>query len=154
MYYSDSNEIASMIGVMLFAGLALTFMLIGYVVSSIFLSFMFKKANVDMWKAWVPFYNSWVMFELAGYKGWLAIAALVAAPLLAGIPFIGFVISVAVFILMIMVAVNLQRAYSKQPVFALLYVFLPIVWFGILAFDRSEYDAEKLAPVTPASFAK
>lgn len=154
MYYSDSNEIASLIGVMLFAGLALTFMLIGYVVSSIFLSFMFKKANVDMWKAWVPFYNSWVMFELAGYKGWLAIAALVAAPLLAGIPFIGFIISVAVLILMIMVAINLQRAYSKEPVFVLLYIFLPIVWFGILAFDRSAYNAEKLTPVTPESFAK
>ena len=27
---------------------------------------MFKKAGVEGWKAFVPFYNVWIMVELAG----------------------------------------------------------------------------------------
>ena len=29
---------------------------------------MFKKAGVEGWKAFVPFYNTWIMVELAGMK--------------------------------------------------------------------------------------
>ncbi|MEQ1797176.1 MAG: DUF5684 domain-containing protein, partial [Lacibacter sp.] len=54
------------------------------------LSGMFKKAGVAGWKAFVPFYNLWIMTELAGMKKYWFF--------LQFIPIVGWFISIAILI--------------------------------------------------------
>ena len=126
---------------------------IAYVITSALLMVVFKKANVEGWKAWVPFYNTWVMFELAGYKGWTSLL-LIASASLGQIPFVGWIFSLAVLAYVIIVTINFQKAFNKEWPWIFLYIFLPIVWLAIIAFDSSKYEKEKLEPAIFPSIAK
>ena len=44
------------LGIMIFAIIAF---IVSYAVTAFLLSRIFKKADVEPWKAWVPFYNNW-----------------------------------------------------------------------------------------------
>lgn len=113
-----------------------------YVIYSSLLMMVFKKAGVESWKAWVPFYNNWIFFELSGYKGWasLAFVAAWALPMLGGF---ASLIALAIFVI---VTLNFQRAFGKDWPWILLYVFANPIWLAILAFDSSTYDKSKLEP--------
>ena len=37
---------------------------------------VFKKAGKEGWEAIIPYYNSWVYFEISGYPGWLGLLGL------------------------------------------------------------------------------
>jgi hypothetical protein len=102
--------------------------LIGYALSALFLSFIFKKAGVEKWKAWVPVYRMWVMYELGGQAGWWAIILL--------IPVVNIVALVFMYIAMYDIGLKL----GKTGVFVLWAIFLPIVWYIWLAFDQSRWD--------------
>lgn len=149
--YTDdtANTMLAILGSLVIVGLSLTVILLSYIITAIILSFIFKKAKTETWKAWVPFYNVWVLFEIAGYKGWLSLAIPAAGLLLSPIPVIGFLAHIAMFIAYLLVFLNLQKAFSKEPVFIILYIFLPIVWLAILAFDKSKYDASLLETIEP-----
>ncbi len=43
-----------------------------YVWLALALSAVFAKVGRPTWKAWVPVYNIWTLFEVAGMKGWWA----------------------------------------------------------------------------------
>lgn len=147
---SDSTSMAlAVIGSIAIFTLAMAVIILSYVLTAIILSFIFKKAKVETWKAWVPFYNVWVLFELAGYKGWLSLAIPAASILLSPIPVIGFLAHIATFIAYLIIFLNLQKAFSKETVFIILYIFLPVVWLAIIAFDKSKYDASLLQKVEP-----
>lgn len=137
-----------------FSVVFLTILLIGYIISSVLLSLIFKKADEAMWKAWVPFYNMWVLFEIGGYKGWLGVAVPIVASVLASVPFVGFAVAVASFVLYVFVSLNVQKAFGKTGPFILWYIFIPVVWFAILGLDKSEYDKAKLDVVSPEFLAK
>lgn len=138
----------------IFMAILIPIMIIGYVINSLLLSFLFKKTEEKMWKAWVPFYNVWVFAEIAGWKGWVGLTASIASSALAWVPFLNFLIAVAAYIVMLLMALNIQKAMNKETIFILWWVFIPVVWYAILAFDRSEYDRSSLEPVTPEAFAK
>jgi len=117
-----------------------------YVVSSIFLSRIFKKAGVEGWKAWVPVYNSWTLLEMGGQKGFWAVLAL--------IPFVNIVSAVFMYIAMYHIGLKLQ----KDGAFVLLAIFLPLVWMIWLAVDKSTWQgapagtaAQPVKPITPAA---
>lgn len=113
-----------------------------YVVFSYFLSLIFKKAGVASWKAWVPVYNSWIMLELGGQKGFWAILAFV--------PLVNIVSAVFMYIAMYQIGLNL----GKDGVFVLLAIFLPLVWVIWLGVDKSTWQPTSGASVTqvpPAS---
>jgi len=95
---------------------------------------VFEKAGREGWKAIIPFYNGWVMAEIGGKPGWWGIVGLTGL-----IPIIGFIGSIAAFVLGILISIEVAKAFGKEPVFALLLIFLPIVGFAILAFDKSKY---------------
>ena len=152
--YDSSQFVLGMLGFLIISGLFIFFAVIGYVVSSIFLSFLFTKAEQPKWKAWVPVYNIWVLYEIAGYKGWVSLLVIFGAGLLANIPFIGFIVALAAIAITIMVALNIQKSLNKEPVWIILYIFLPIVWLAILAFDKSSYNAEKIGTVYPKELSK
>lgn len=54
-----------------------------YVWTSLALMAVFRKAGAAPWKAWVPVWNTWTLFELAGMRGWWA-AVLAGGALLVG----------------------------------------------------------------------
>lgn len=131
MQVSESTAAAALMGVVVFA---LIGALIGYVINSFLLSKIFQKAGVEQWKAWVPLYNTWVMFELGGQKGWMALLLLV--------PIVNIVAVVFYYIASYHIGLKL----GKEGVFVLLAIFLPIVWLAWLAFDKSTWQGA--APVT------
>jgi uncharacterized membrane protein YsdA (DUF1294 family) len=95
---------------------------------------VFEKAGREGWKAIIPVYNGWVMAEIAGKPGWWGIVGYAGA-----IPFIGFIGTIAAFVLGILISIEVAKAFGKEPIFALLLIFLPIIGFAILAFDKSKY---------------
>lgn len=114
--------------IMLFVGI------VAYVISSFFLSRIFKKAGVEAWKAWVPVYNTWVLLELGDQKGYWAV--------LAFIPPLGLV--TLVFVIMAEYKIGLKL--GKEGSFVLLAIFFQIVWLIWLALDKSTWEG-KPAPV-------
>jgi hypothetical protein len=145
-YYSNSypayssSDVAS---VALFGGALLLIWIIVllavYVVNSIFMMLIFKKAGVDGWKAWIPVYNSVKFFQLGGQNPLYILFYL--------IPFAG---PILVIVFQIIAAHNIGLKLGKSSGYTVLYVFLPIVWQIILGVDKSTWKdslgATSLAP--------
>lgn len=95
---------------------------------------VFEKAGVEGWKAIVPVYNGWVLAEIAGKPGWWGIVGLGGI-----IPFLGIFASIAAMVLYVLIAIELAKSFGKEPVFALVLIFLNIIGFAILAFGKDKY---------------
>lgn len=129
--YSETDAAAA-------AGIFLVFMLfilfmtaITYVVFSLLLSRIFKKAGVETWKAWVPVYNSWTLLELGGQKGFWAILMLIP------------VVNIVAVVFNCIAMYNIGLKFGKSGEFVLWAIFLPIVWFIWLATDDSKWQDKK-----------
>jgi hypothetical protein len=109
------------------------FAVVAYVVYALLLSRIFKKAGVEGWKAWVPVYNSWIMLELGGQKGFWAVLALVP------------VVNIAAAVFMYIAMYNIGLKLGKDGAFVLLAIFLPIVWLIWLAVDSSTWKGAPAA---------
>ena len=109
------------------AGMSIAFLLvfvlvvaiIGYVISSLLYMLIFKKAGIEAKKAWIPFYNRWIFFELGGQEGWKS--------LLTFIPYVGFIISL---VFEVMAVVEISKKLGKSPYWAILFP-LGYLTFGI-----------------------
>ncbi|MCL1880162.1 MAG: DUF5684 domain-containing protein [Actinomycetia bacterium] len=112
-----------------------------YCVAAFFLSRIFQKAGLPTWWAWVPFFAQWKFLELGGQPGWLILAIL-----LAWIPVIGWICSVAAYVFMAIAAYNIGQKFHKEDVWVVLYIFLPIVWLGIIGLGSSTFDPSKGKP--------
>jgi hypothetical protein len=85
---------------------------------------VYEKAGQAGWKSLIPIYNVIVLLQMAGKPIWWIVLFLI--PLL----------NVVFVLLMYM---ELAKRFSKHPAFAVGMTFLPAVFFGILAFDKSSY---------------
>lgn len=111
------------------------FLIAAYVFFGIVLSKIFKKAgHPNPWAAWVPFYNQWALFEISGRPGWWALVSLGGV-----VPFLGFIASIAAFVLSIIAMIDLSKSFGKGGGFAVLLILLPIVGFPMLAFGDAQY---------------
>jgi hypothetical protein len=109
--------------------ISLIFAVAGYLVVSWFLMRIFRKAGVEGWKAWVPFYNSWIFLELGGQQGWLILLHLV--------PGGGIVATIFGYI----ASYHVGASFSKPGAgWVVLYIFLPFIWLAIVAFDNSRWN--------------
>ena len=125
---SSMNNMDGAAAAAIVGGLTVLFLftlIVSYVVSSFLLGRIFKKAGVEQWIAWVPFYNTWKMLELGGQQGFWAVLALV--------PVVNIVAAIFTYIAMYNIGLKLQ----KEGWFVVLAIFLPIVWLIWLAFDNS-----------------
>lgn len=115
----------------------LVFIIIFYVIYSIFLGMVFKKAGIEAWKAWVPIYNNWVLLEMGGQKGWIALLTL--------IPGGSLVTAVFMYIAMYHIAI----AFGKDAMlFIILAIFAPIIWVIWLGVDKTAvWNAALAKPV-------
>lgn len=99
-----------------------------YVVSLIIAVFMivcmwkiFIKAHEEGWAAIVPFYNTYVLYKITWGNGWFFLLLL--------IPFANFLIY-------IITLVKLAKVFGKGGGFACGLIFLPVIFFPILAFSK------------------
>ncbi len=106
-----------------------------YVVNAIFLMKLFAKANVPAWKAWVPVVNTWKFLELGGYHG--AFSLLVLAVI---IPCIGWLAAIGGIVVCALAAYQIGLKNRKDGVWVVLYLFLGVVWTGILGLGASTWD--------------
>jgi hypothetical protein len=86
---------------------------------------IFEKAGVEGWKAFIPLYNIFVLYELTWGNGFVSLLLLV--------PIVDIVISV-------MTAIKLAKAFGKGTGFGIGTFFFPVICKGIIAFDESRYE--------------
>jgi hypothetical protein len=92
---------------------------------------IFVKANKPGWAAIVPFYNSYVMVEIAKKPTWWF-----------GMMFV----PLANFVFIIMIINGMVKSFGKSEGFTVGVIFLPYVFFPILAFGDAKYiDSEKFS---------
>lgn len=102
---------------------------------------IFTKAGREGWKALIPFYNAYVLTEIAGYNGLLFLIMLIPGGAL---------------VWQIMVALKLAPAFGKDTGFAIGLILLAPIFQGILAFGKAQYvgpqgGAAPAAGATPAA---
>lgn len=83
---------------------------------------LYKKAG----KSIVPFYNVYVMFNIVGQSGWRMFTLL--------IPFYNIYVAIKLYI-------DFAKVFGKSAGYAIGMIFLPFIFFPILAFGDSEYTA-------------
>lgn len=134
-YYSSSDvDTGAAAGLALFSGVFLIIWLAVLAVMVVSMWKIFEKAGVEGWKAIIPVYNGWVMAEIAGKPGWWALVGLAGI-----IPLVGIFASLAAFVLYVLIAIELAKAFGKDPVYAALLILLPVVGFPMLAFSDAKY---------------
>ena len=85
---------------------------------------IFEKAGEPGWAAIIPFYNLYVLFKITWGNGW---------------KFLFLLIPIANIVFAIITMVKLAKAFGKSGGFAVGLIFLSIIFYCILAFDKSEY---------------
>lgn len=94
------------------------------VISIIGLWKVFTKAGKPGWASIVPFYNLYTLFQIAGMNGWMF--------LLTFIPLVNVV-------MLVMVYLNLAKAFGKSGAFAVGLILLGPIFFLILGFGKAQY---------------
>ncbi len=92
----------------------------------------FEKAGKPGWASIIPIYNGIVMLQIAGRPVWWFFLYL--------IPLVNIIIG---FIVMI----DFAESFGKGVGFALGLIFLPIIFFPILAWGDAQYQGPRTAPV-------
>jgi len=85
-----------------------------------------KKAGQPGWAVLVPIYNVYVMLKVAGKPAWWL--------LLMFVPIISFIVAV-------LIAVGIAKNFGKGIGFGLGLLFLPFIFYPVLAFGDAEYGA-------------
>jgi hypothetical protein len=93
----------------------------------------FVKAGKPGWAAIVPFYNIYVLLEIAGRPGWWLVLFIV--------PILSFVMAIILF-------VDIAKSFGKGTGFAVGLLLLGIVFWPILGFGDARYRGPAaLSPV-------
>ena len=86
---------------------------------------IFTKAGQPGWAAIIPIYNAYVLLKVAGKPGWWLILML--------IPIVNIVVS-------ILMLVGITTNFGKGGGFVVGMIFLPIIFYPMLAFGSAEYQ--------------
>ena len=120
--------------------LIIVVVLVAIIIGIIPFWFIFKKAGVPGWKALIPFYNTYTLYEIVWKTDffWISLALSVSSFL----PFFGILASMAGFVISIISTIHLARVFKKSDGFTVGLIFLPLIFHYILAFDKSKYHPE------------
>ena len=131
--------------VQLILGAIAAYFLIGilyYVGTAIFRMIQFGKAGVEgTWKAWIPFYWTYIEFDLYYKKEyfWVWLALVVLAGVFSNVSALATIFGLAQCILAVLLFCNKAKAYGKGTGFTVGLVLLNIVFEGILALGQAQY---------------
>lgn len=110
------------------AGFSIGYMLVCLIVGIFAIVCMwriFAKAGKPGWASIIPVYNTIVMLQIAGMSPWMVLLMLVP---------------VANVVVMILMYVNLAKAFGKSGGFVAGLILLNLIFMGILAFGDAEYQ--------------
>lgn len=128
----------AMFGVLI-AGILLV-LWVAYIVSN---WFIFEKAGMASWRALVPFYDQYTLAKVGNaYVLWLLTIPIALSDLILftlGFAMISWVLTLANFIVWIIITVKVAKSFGKGVGFILGLIFLPVIFSLILAFDKSEH---------------
>lgn len=112
-----------------------------YVIGSFFLMKVFEKAGVEgKWRAWAPVYNVMIFAKLGDVSPWVMLIAVGAAAVLNQVPVLGPLLGLLPLAVSALAAWRVGLKLQKETPWVVLYIFLPLVWLGINAFDRSRWN--------------
>ncbi len=109
------------------AGILVAFLLIGLIFAVIMIAAfwnVFTKAGEKGWKSIIPIYNYIVLMRIIGRPVWWVILLL--------IPFVNFIV-------LIIVWLDLAKAFGKGVGFAVGLIFLTFIFLPILGFGSARY---------------
>ena len=112
-----------------------------YLMTSLLLWPVFDKAGESPWKALIPVLNSYTLYEISGYKGWMCFLTL--------IPTVGQLIGC---VLGALTAVSLARKFGKDAKWGIIYLFLLffVGWVLIavtnMTYNRSAGHQKDMSP--------
>ena len=116
---------------------------------------VFKKAGKPAWAAIIPFYSDWVLCEIAEVEKWFF--ALMIAPTIISMLDIRFLSSIAAIAGLagyFFCNYNVALKFKKDGIaYGLGLTLLPIIFYPILGFGKSEFEnvpVSSYGPVTPA----
>ena len=116
---SEATEFG-LIAISVISFLGLTILL--YVIAMVKI---FSKAGQAAWKALIPFLNLFVFTKITGKPIWWIIIYLILP--------LGYILS----------ALDLSKLFGKKIIFSIGLVFLPIIFYPMLAFGKAEYSLPK-----------
>jgi len=126
---------------LIFLPFLIVFALAGYLLTSWFFMKVFEKAGVQgKWRAWVPLYNTLIFAKLGDLNPWWLLILWGGGIVLSWVPVLGWLISVAAGIYVLLAAWRVGLKLQKEAVWLILAFFLFIVWLGINAFDKSRWN--------------
>lgn len=139
----------------LFAGLGIFILIIGLILIAFLVVYivalvkLFKKAGKPGWAAIVPFYNVYVLVEIAGLNWWYfliyTLGTIIFGNNKEGFSFSFAIISMAVDFF---IFYNLGKKFKKDPTtYGILGMFFMPIMTMVLGFGSAEYDAS--IPVSP-----
>lgn len=150
-YYYDTG--AAIAALFAFIVVGLIFGIAAYVVTSLFMMKVFEKAGVQgKWRAWIPVYNSMIFSKLGDLSPWLVLYSFGGAIVLSWIPVLNIfagLLSLAGGVVLALAAYRVGQKLQKEGAWVVLYIFLSIVWLGIMAFDKSRWNTQ----IAPAPWA-
>ena len=115
------------VGALIAGTVGLICALVSVVIAVILIISMWKiysKAGQPGWTSLIPIVNLYFLMKVAGRPGWMFI--------LFFIPFVNFV-------MVILVNLDVAKAFGKSVLFALGMLFLGVIFWPVLAFGKSEY---------------
>jgi hypothetical protein len=113
----------------------LLFWLIPVVIWIAALWIVFTKAGQPGWAAIVPIYNLWILVKASGKEQWW---------------FVMFLIPIGNLIALFVIDIALAERFSKGAGFGVGMVFLPFIFYPILAWGSATYRPAGV-PMTPAA---
>ena len=159
MDYARANAVGvSTSGSDIFAILMVVLLLLvlaAYVIYSIFLSRIFKKASLPAWQAWVPFLNAWQTLELGGKKGYwnaLGIGSSIGSTISLNIDndnalaissvfsIISIGLGIAYFVINLIALHNINLKMQYGAGMTVCAAFLPIVWVIVLGVSKNQWN--------------
>ena len=98
-----------------------------------------NKAGLPGWAAIIPFYNEYNVVKMSNRPMWF-FWAILAAGLLAWIPFIGWLLIIGAFVLWVFIALDIAANFGQGTGFAILLIIFPAIMFLVLGFGSAQYN--------------
>lgn len=139
----DAGLLAVLGGMLLFF---LVVAIASYVLTALGLMKFFEKAGKPAWAAWVPFYNVWVMSEVAAveqYWFWMIVGGVV----LSAIPILGQLLSLAAIVAAVYITYNFLGKFGKDAGHTALAVLFPFAYYPIVGYSKDLKFAGKKTEV-------
>lgn len=120
---------------------------IAYVIA---LAKLFKKAGEDSWKAIIPFYNTFILIQIAGLNWWYFLIAISGTILsFAGITNLNALCSLAGYVVNFFIFYNLAKKMHKNPIgYAIGAIFVMPIMTMIFGFSNN-YSYDNSVQVSP-----